>query len=96
MGRNKPTNKKVFYQQRAQLRRRVNVVSKNVETRINKAKSLGNLDFLCLCIHLCTYGYRMSIISLMDCLMFIVNKNIKTPNPNGQSNLMGHFDKIIK
>lgn len=76
--KNKPTNKKVFYQQRAQLSRRINVESKNVKARINMAKSLGNLDFLCLCIHLYTYGYRIAIISLKGCLMFIVNKNIRT------------------
>lgn len=60
---------------------RVDVDSKNLEARINMAKSLGNLDFLCLCIHLYTYGYIMSIISLKDCLMFIVNKNIRSLKP---------------
>lgn len=56
------------------------------------AKSLDNLDFLFLCMYLHTYGYIMSIISLKDCLIFIVNKNPETPG--GQCNLLGHSGKI--
>ena len=45
------------------------------------AKSPGNLDFPYLCLHLYTYGYIRFIISLKDCLMFIVNQSIRTLEP---------------